>query len=155
MMASTEGYAHFNSAHSGDILELKESYRRLLRAIDRGELEVARHLMNVIDSQQSQNFGLSDGAQEAFDRLAIAATTEDLAEVRDALVQFRSVLRSNSTLPPSSMVCPASPLLNERYGEEPQPSRVSPRYEFEDFSLEAFDQELPETASVFALKRTY
>jgi hypothetical protein len=154
-MASIEGHALLNTAHSGDVAELKESYRRLLRAIDRGELEVARHLMNVIDAQQSQNFGLSDGAQEAFDRLAIAATTEDLADVRDALDQFRSVLRSNSSLPPSSMVCPASPPVNESHSEDPHPSRVSPRYEFEDFSLEAFDQELPETASVFALKRTY
>jgi hypothetical protein len=153
MMASTEGRAFYTIALGDDVSELKELYRRLLRAIDCGQLEVARHLMNVIDAQQSQTKGLSDEAQEAFDRLAIAATTEDSLGVREALDEFRSVLRSHSTMPPSGTITVANAPSSPPLAEESRPSGVSPRFEFKDYSFEAFDQELPDTASPFALKR--
>jgi chemotaxis protein histidine kinase CheA len=155
MMSSNEGLAPNNTVLWEGVSELKESYRRLLRAIDQGELELARHLMTVIAAQQSKSPGLSDLAQEAFDQLAIAATTDDAHGVREALESFRNVLRSNSSLPPTSSVCATVKQLAAEPDENSRPSGVTPRYQFEDYSVEAFDQELPDTASLFAVKRQW
>lgn len=100
MTSSIEGHALHTTAARADVLELRESYHQLLRAIDCGKLEVMRHLMNRIEAQQSRSPGLSEVAQEAFDRVAIAATTGDVISVREALEAFRNVLRETSSRPP-------------------------------------------------------
>jgi hypothetical protein len=109
MMSSSEGRAPDAKPTETDVSELRDSYHQLLRAIDRNQIDVIRHLIGRIDAQQLKSPGLSATGQEAFERLALAATTEDVTRVREALQAFRSVLRANSSAPPPpAAVCVAS-----------------------------------------------
>jgi hypothetical protein len=154
MMSRNEGLALNDTVLDVEVSELKEAYVHLLAAIDNGQLDIARHLLLVIDGLQANHSGLSVAAQEAFDLLALAASTEDVSGVRAALTTFRRVLRSQSSVPPRSTVR-ATTLSRDERSDDSRASGVMPILRREEFDIEAFDQELPETASLFSVDREW
>jgi hypothetical protein len=142
-----------------DLSRLHGKYRKLQRAIEIGDLSHARFLFQTIDVLQSRVPPLSEAAQEAFDTLGVTIATDSEFEVKVAFEAFKSALEQQVDDLESTYSQHTAPTWRPppresdapRGSEIPTPSGIAPRYS-EEFSVEAVDQELPESATLFSIE---
>ncbi|MGC4067621.1 MAG: hypothetical protein QM784_23835 [Polyangiaceae bacterium] len=141
-----------------DLSRLQAKYRKLQRAIEVGDLSHARFLFQTIEALQSRVPPLSEVAQEAFDALGVIIATESELEVKAAFDSFKIALeqqvdREEAYTEHTAPTWRPPPRESDipRGSEVPTPSGIAPRYS-EEFSVEAVDQELPESATLFSIE---
>ena len=127
-----------------DWLHLHGQYRRMTRAIRRGDLSEAKLAFDRIGHEQSGDQQLSVDAQLAFEALGEAIDSGDIEAMTDSLGLLRLVLESGRDERLRSQPCPT-------YADDERPvetlrSGVVPTY------AAGVGDELPETATVFDIE---